>query len=393
MISRQRRTAVLAVVATALLLGCGKGGKGGKGSGSASGRAGAPAFPVDVAPVKLQRLEYAVSASGRIEAYERVQVTSRVAGVVDKVLFSEGQVVAADSALVEIDAERFKLAANSARAEVSRAEAQAETARLLSARRDNANKTSPGLISQDEVLQFKTSSATAAAEAALAREALKVAELNLRDTSVRAPIAGIIQTRTVDTGQYVTPGYVMATLLRTEPLRLRFSVTPDEALAMHPGMGVTFKLRESTETRAAKVTLVSGAADDDTRMVKIVAEVGAPVAPTSTAKTASPPRPGTFCEVTIPVAEPADAVVVPKSAVRPSERGFIAYVIEDGVARERSVTLGMGTRDGFVEVRTGLAVGDRLVLRGAEPLTDGARVRDTEVATPLSSATQSGAAP
>lgn len=65
--------------------------------------------------------------------------------------------------------------------------------------------------------------------------------------------------------------------------------------------------------------------------------------------------------------------------MRPSERGFLAFVIEEEagklIARERIVTLGMHTRDGHVEVREGLKVGEKLVVRGGEALKDGSAVR------------------
>jgi membrane fusion protein (multidrug efflux system)/multidrug efflux system membrane fusion protein len=82
-----------------------------------------------------------------------------------------------------------------------------------------------------------------------------------------------------------------------------------------------------------------------------------------------------FAEVTIPVGSVAQAPVVPQLAVRPTERGFVAYVVEGEVARERILSLGMRTADGKVEVRSGLAAGERLVVRGAEALRDGAAVR------------------
>src|SRR4051794_20236307 len=86
------------------------GGKNGRGMRMGDGGV---AFAVDALEVKPQKVDYVVTAPGTIEAFERVQVTSRVAGVVDRVAFSEGQDVKAGDMLVAIDSERFKLAVNS----------------------------------------------------------------------------------------------------------------------------------------------------------------------------------------------------------------------------------------------------------------------------------------
>jgi membrane fusion protein, multidrug efflux system len=72
------------------------------------------------------------------------------------------------------------------------------------------------------------------------------------------------------------------------------------------------------------------------------------------------------------------APVIPQTAVRPSERGFLAFVVEDGKARERVVELGLRTADGLVEVRGGVKPGEQLVVRGGEALKDGAAVRIAE---------------
>jgi multidrug efflux pump subunit AcrA (membrane-fusion protein) len=72
--------------------------------------------------------------------------------------------------------------------------------------------------------------------------------------------------------------------------------------------------------------------------------------------------------------------VIPQTAIRPTDRGFLAFVVEDEVARERVLELGLRTADGRVEVRSGLAAGESLVVRGAEALRDGAKVAIEEVA-------------
>lgn len=325
----------------------------------------AMSFPVEVVPVTAEQVEYVVPAVGTVEAFEQVQLTARVAGVVEAVRFMEGDEVKAGQVLVEIDPARYNLAVRAARATLDRVTAaQAEAAAGLERREAEGAE---GVFSKEEIASWRSRSATTAAQVAEARVALDQALLNLRDAYVRAPIQGKIQTRTVQTGQYVAVGTVLATLLRRDPLLLRFQIPDAEAPRVRPGMEARFTVKGDARTFTAKLTHVADAADPATRMVAVTGEVqgeGKDVL-----------RPGTFAEVTVPVGSSGDAPVIPLTAVRPSERGFLAYVVDGDVARERVLSLGLRTANGRVEVKSGLSVGERLVVRGAEALRDGVRVR------------------
>src|SRR6185503_20030225 len=114
-------------------------------AGGRSGRGARPgvAFAADVLPVEAKKIEYLVTAPGTIEAFERVQVTARVAGAVDRVAFSEGQKVKKGDVLVVIDSERFQVAVNSAKAALDKAEAAVSDADAMVARREVASGKNP----------------------------------------------------------------------------------------------------------------------------------------------------------------------------------------------------------------------------------------------------------
>lgn len=329
-------------------------------------RRGQVQFPVDVETVQAKSLVYAVTAVGSVEAFEKVQVTARVPGVVDRVLFSEGGFAAADQVLVEIETERYRLAVEAAQAAYDKAVASKADAEAGLKRRESVILQTPGLIPGEEVEAWRTKVLVATSEVAQTLSALNQAKLNLRDAFVRAPIAGVIQTRTVQTGQYVQTGTVLATLVRRDPLLLRFRVPERDAARIKPGQEARFKVRDDDREHAAKVVHVAEAADDVSRLVDITAHVE-PGARTL--------RPGSFAEITVPVSSAGQAVVIPVSAVRPSERGFVAFVVEGDKALERILSLGLRTPDGRVEVLSGLKEGELLVVRGAEALRNGVTVR------------------
>jgi RND family efflux transporter MFP subunit len=343
--------------------------------GAAEGRrargAGA-VFAVDVMPVESRLVNYVLEAPGTIDAFEHVQVTARVSGVVDKVGFTEGQNVKKGDVLVVIDSQRYQLAVNSANAALAKAEAAQKDTDAMVARRQGASDQHPGLIPGEELESYKTKSLTAKADTQAAAEALKVAELNLHDAFVRAPMEGTIQTRTVETGQYVNTGYVMATLLRSDPMLLRFQVEPQDAPRLKPGMNVSFTMRESQGNYEAKITLVAGAADPTTHTVGVTAEVNAENHKYWL-------RPGSFCDVTIDVGATRRASVIPRVATRATDHGYVVYVVQGDSAVEKVVTLGMNTKDGWVEVRSGLSAGELLVVRGVEGLTNGVLVNASKV--------------
>ncbi|WP_438037931.1 efflux RND transporter periplasmic adaptor subunit [Sorangium sp. So ce128] len=367
MVLQPIRVAALALVTGLVFLGspaCKKGGEASPEQGRKPAKQGL-SFPVEVVPVAAERVEYAVPAVGAVEAFEQVQLTARVAGVVEAVRFMEGAEVKAGQVLVEIDPARYNLAVRAARATLDRMTAtQAEAAAGLERREAEG---ADGVFSKEDVASWRSRAATTAAQVAEAKVAVDQALLNLRDAYVRAPVQGKIQTRTVQTGQHVPVGTVLATLLRRDPLLLRFQIPAADAPRVRPDMEARFTVKGDARTYSARLTHVADAADPATRMVAVTGEVQG--------EGKELLRPGTFAEVTVPVGASGDAPVIPLTSVRPSERGFLAYVVDGTTARERVLSLGLRTSDGRVEVKSGLSVGELLVARGAEALREGAQVR------------------
>ena len=339
---------------------------GGKRGGTGGGKL---EYPVDLAKLETKQMQYTVSAPGTIDAFQQVQITARVSGAVDRVTFSEGQQVKAGDVLAVIESERYAIALEQAKSTVAKATASEKAAEAALARRLEAQKESPGLVPGEEIEQKQTAVDSAKADVAAAKQAQRVAELNLRDSSVRAPIAGVVQTRTVQQGQFLQPGAVLATILQREPMLLRFQVTEQDAPRLRPDMLVNLQLKESPRTFTGKITLVADAADPTTRMVPVTAQI-------DSTDHQYWLRPGAFCGVTVPIGTARPGIVVPALAVQPTEKGNIVYVVDDKhIAHAKVVQLGMHTADGGVELTRGVNEGDMIVVRGIDPLTDGAPVK------------------
>lgn len=349
---------------------------------TASGKRGLKqvSFPVEVLRVEASPHDVVINAPGVIDAFEHIQVTARVSGVIDKVAFTEGVEVKKGQVLAFIDSRRYALSVSQARAAVAKADATAADAQASLKRRQDAATATPGLIPGEEIETYKTKLRTAQADVSQATEALKLAQLNLADSNVKALAEGVIQTRSVETGQYVQAGTVLATLLQRDPMLLRFHVATSEAPRLKVGMPVEFTLKESQQTYTAQVTLIAAAADAESRLVPVTAEVQ------SDKKFWL--RPGSFAQVRISFTPTRLFPLIPQTAARPSDRGFLAYVVEGDTVHERVLQFGLHTAEGWVEVRDGLKAGETIVSRGLEALSDNIKVR---IVAPAGSGSANGA--
>ena len=329
-------------------------------------------YPVQVAPIEIRQVQYNVMAPGSIDAFQQVQITARVAGAVDKVAFVEGQVVKEGDPLVVIEVDRYQVAVDQARAALDKTVAAHKAAQAELARRQGAVAAHPGLVPGEEIDQYATSVTSTQADSDAAQQALRVAQLNLRDATIRAPFAGVIQTRTVQVGQYLQAGVVLGTLIQRDPLLLRFPVTESDAPRVKVGMNANVTLRESARTYVAKIILVSASADPTTRLVQVTGTI-------DDTDHKYWLRPGAFCDVHVPIGDARQGIVVPSLSVQPTDKGNVVYTVDAGnIAHLRPVTLGMHTPEGGVEVTQGLTAGDLLVVRGFEPLSEGAPVQVTD---------------
>lgn len=337
-------------------------------------------YPVEAIRVEARDVQYSIFAVGSVDAFEQVEATSKVEGVVEKVLFTEGDTVKEGQVLVEVEPQRYRLAAQAARAEFDRAQVEYQTAESMYARRLELKETAPDIISEDDLDSLRREAESRKAAAMAARANAELAELKYRDSHVRAPHSGTIETRSVQTGQYVKFGQALSTLIRRDPLLLRFQVPEQDAGHLRPEMTATFSVRDNSYRFEAVLVHVATKADETTRMTAVIARV--------TDAKRDQLRPGAFAEITVPVAAPQPMPVIPQTAIRPTARGFLGFVVEDGnTARERLLTLGLRTPDGWVEVRSGVKPGEMVVIRGSEALRDGVTVSVEQPAPPAGTGT------
>ncbi len=314
--------------------------------------------------VKAEDVTYRVKALGSLEAEELVQVHAEVDGAVTAVEFHEGDRVTPESVLVRIDPERYRLEAERTEATYKKALADQHRAEADLERREELAREQ--LVAAEELNRARQEAERLTAEAAAARAAWNWASANERRSQVRPPRAGVINTKAVDTGQFVKAGTALATLVDTSRLRLRFKVSAADSLRAREGQAVSFRVAAAGEREfEASIYHVGEVADPTTRQVELLAWVRNP----------GTLKPGFFAEVTLATESKKGSLVVPEGAVQASERGFVAYVTEDGKARLRLLQVGLRTETGLVEVISGLKAGETVIVEGSDRLADGVAVQ------------------
>ena len=199
---------------------------------TATAEAAAPSPRVTVARPIAKTIDVWDEYTGRFEALKQVEVRARVSGTLDKINFADGQLVKEGDLLFIIDPRPYQIAVDSAKADVTKAQAQVTLAAT------DANRAlqlaESRTITSREVDQRKANLEVAKAQQLAAEAALRNAELNLEWTQVRAPIPGRVSDRRVDAGNLIQGGQTGATLLTTivtlDPIHFVFDASEADYL-------------------------------------------------------------------------------------------------------------------------------------------------------------------
>ncbi len=321
-------------------------------------RGGGPGGPVGVVvqPVRVAPVVERVESVGTVRAREAVIITSKVAGMVESIRFTEGQRVEAGEALVQLDAAALRAELDQARALLDDARNQLVRARQLQ----------PGATIAAQRLETLE---------ALARQAdgrVRQAEARLEELRVTAPFAGRVGLRQVSPGALIQPGTAITTLDDTAKVRVEFSVPEVHLARIRVGSGVRARSTAYGERRfSGTVAVIDTRIDPATRSMRVISEF-------DNADEAL--RPGLFLTVELVLEERERALLVAEEAIDPvGDRAFV-FVVRDGRARRQEVQLGLRL-PGEVEVRQGLNAGEPVVVRGIQRLRNDLPVRVVETLT------------
>ena len=330
------------------------------------------AVPVSVLEAAPRAVPVSFDAVARTEGSREVQVRARVAGILERQLYNEGDAVKAGAPLFRIERAPFEIELQQARGQLAQ-----ESARRDLAQQENERLKSlvdRRAISQKEADQAASALQTSAAAVQIARARVRQAQLNLSYTEVTAPIGGITGRALQSVGSLVSPNAesaLLTTLTRGDPIWVRFSLSEAEYSRVRGSEAIEVKveLADGKEyPHTGKLNFAGSTVDAATGTVQMRAELPNPTLDL---------LPGQFVRVRVQ-AGTQQAFVVPQTAVAQNESGRFVWVMADAGkgemrAVQRQIRAGNWLGADWV-VLDGLKPGDRVITDNLVRLRPGVAV-------------------
>ncbi|KII75962.1 efflux RND transporter periplasmic adaptor subunit [Vibrio renipiscarius] len=358
-----------ALLSSLVLVGCGE-------SETASKQL--PASLVSAEPVLSTSHQQSKSYIGRVQAVEDTNITAQVSGYLKERHFDEGQMVEAGQLLYSIEPSSFEAQLAAAKASVAQANANLKKAQLDFNR--GKNLLPKGSISQSEFDNLTAQLLGAEALVESSKAQLKLAEVNLSYTQIKAPFAGRISSSKVSTGDLVSPqSGILTTLVSLDPVHTTFNVSERERLEM--GMDrVKMDGSENSNGVEVQVMLENGQVFDHLGSLDYLGN-RIDLATGTLAMRAIVPNPdfrllpGQHIRVELREKSPTDVLVVARRAVQTDLEGhFVMLVVNGDTAERRNVELGRQLDQGIV-ITNGLKADDIVITQGLQRIRNGAPVR------------------
>lgn len=325
--------------------------------------------PAEVIDLRPRDLTESLRISGVAEPIREVVVAAEVAGIAGEVRLRPGQTVRAGEPLLTIAEEDYQLALRAE--EAARASLHAQLAAAESSLRRSTELAARGVVTTSALEDAQSSVAVLRANIEASDTQIRLARANLERAKVRAPISGVVVSRTVDPGQLVQPGTQLFEIIDLSRVIIEAMVPLDRMLMLSEGQKAEVWLPQGgSQTFAASIERISPRAVDGTRSALVYLGID----------NVDPSLPaGLFLTGRIILRESAGALAVPSAAVSREGGRASVQVVQDGHLTERSVSVGAAWPDGdLVEITAGLAAGDRVLAMPLRNLAPGEPVRIAE---------------
>jgi membrane fusion protein, multidrug efflux system len=349
--------------------------------GENSGRHAQPPQTVRVAPVTLGDMPLTIDALGTVTPFETVTIKTQIAGNLQQVGFTEGQIVKAGDFIAQIDPRPYEAALAQAQGQLAKDQALLAQAESDLARYEQLKKQDS--IAQQQVADQEALVAQDKAAIASDQAAIKTAELNVAYTHIVSPVTGRVGLRMVDPGNYLQPSDTTGIVVITQidPISVEFTTPEDNlpriAARLNSGakLPVTVLDRDNVHALATgTLTTYDSQIDVTTGTIKMRATFANPDGVLF---------PQQFVNVRILVDTMTGATLAPNPAIQLGASGNFVYLLnDDSTVSKRDVVTGPGNGK-LTVIASGLKAGDKVVIDGVDRLRDGAKVTVADGATPV----------
>jgi RND family efflux transporter MFP subunit len=330
-----------------------------------------------------------VTANGTLAAYDQTTVSVKVPGRVRTINVDLGSVVARGQVIAVVDSEDYRLRVQQAEASLAQARARLglapegtddrvdpeKTATVRQARavldearfaRDRAAR----LVEQGVIAKAEFDSATATFKVAEGRyqdayeeirnrqgilaqrrSEVALARQQLKDTSVIAPLDGIVQEKKTSVGEYLAAGAPVVDIVKMDPLRLQAQIPERESRTVHTGQDVRVTVEGDESVYLGKIMRLSPVITEQNRVLMVEADV----------RNNGKLRPGSFAHAEIVTNDAKMAVTVPNNAIVTFAGIEKVIVVQNGKALEKPITTGRRGAE-FTEIVSGISVGEKVVI-------------------------------
>jgi len=336
--------------------------------------------PVAAAPAKLGDMNQYISAIGTVTAYNTVTVKSRVDGQLDKVNFTEGQLVKAGDLLAEIDPRPYQVQLTQAEGTLAKDLASLENAKILLAR--DQELYNQKVLARQDLDNQQAAVGQYAGSIQSDKGAVDNAKLQLVYSRITSPITGRVGLRLVDAGNIIhaTDATGLAVITQLQPIAVDFGIPADDLPRLQNAMKANSRLPVDAYNRDFKHQLAAGTLlttdnqiDQSTGTIKLKA---------SFPNQDNALFPNQFVNAKLLVNTLHNAILIPAAGLQRSQQGLFVYVVKpDQTVEMRSVTVG-ATQGDVIAIATGLAAGDLVVTDGVDKLQQGSHVNVQTAAVP-----------
>jgi RND family efflux transporter MFP subunit len=330
-----------------------------------------------------------VTANGTLAAFDQTTVSVKVAGRVSTISVDLGTVVRRGQSIAQLDANDYKLRVQQSEAALSQARArlglspdgtddgvspeQTGTVRQAKAQLDEARlsrERAVRLVEQGIVAKADYDSADATFKVAQSRyqdaieeirnrqallaqrrSELALARQQLSDTTVHAPIDGVVQLKRASVGEYMAAGAPLVDIVRMNPLRLQAQVPERDASTVRFGQNVRVSVDGDAKVYIGQIKRLSPVITQENRMLMVEADV----------QNDGNLRPGSFAKAEIVTNDAKMAVTVPNNAIVTFAGIEKVIVIQNGKALEKPITTGRRSGE-WTEILSGVSVGDQVIV-------------------------------